>query len=110
MRALKTELAIFESCLDGFWSRLLAEGSPGVTGARLALEFSDKAMKEHQKVVARLSKSNGGLFSSLRMVLKKGSVVKHVRTLGRARSLIMVNMNMPVAPLLHCLLNNIDYL
>jgi hypothetical protein len=71
MRALKTELAIFESCLDGFWSRLLAEGSPGVTGARLALEFSDEAMKEHQKVVARLSKSNGGLFSSLRMVLKK---------------------------------------
>lgn len=95
---LRSELLIFQASLDAFKSTLNVVGDDAVgEDIRLSLEYSSKAINELRKVVSKLGDGSHGCMTNFSMVVRKVRISKHVKTLERARSLLLcsqVNMSM----------------
>jgi hypothetical protein len=96
IEVLRSELIIFQTSLDTFQSTLNAVGDDAIgEDVRLALDYSNKIINELRKVVSKLGDGHYGCMTNFSMVMRKARISKHVKTLERARTMLLcAQMNM----------------
>jgi hypothetical protein len=96
IEVLRSELLIFQTSLDTFQHTLNDVGDDAISeDVRLALEYSNKIINELRKVVSKLGDGRHGCMTNFSMAVRKVRISKHVKTLERARTLLLcAQMNM----------------
>ncbi|KAN0122806.1 hypothetical protein V8E51_001132 [Hyaloscypha variabilis] len=90
VEVLRSELLVFQTSLDAFQSTLNVVGNDAISeDIGLALEYSNKIIMELRKVVSKLGDKGPGCMMNFSMVMQKVRISKHVKTLERARTLLL---------------------